>query len=142
MKKGIVQTYQQNKKRVLYVGDSLTDSLVLAKADVGCTINSSSNLTVGAAGILLIRDNLIDFWKAIMIGRKTVHRIKINFLFALIYNIVLIPVAMGVFYPFKLDPFLSAIAMALSSISVILSSLELRLYNPDVSLELKFGGIA
>ena len=70
-----------------------------------------------------------------MIANKTFQRIKINFLFAFLYNTILIPVAMGLFYPidgFKLDPMFAATAMALSSISVVTSSLLLKTYNPDI----------
>jgi len=92
---------------------------------------------VSAAGIVLIKDNLIDVLKAILISKKSFQRIRINFAFAFIYNIILIPVAMGVFYPikgFKMDPMFAAIAMAMSSISVVSSSLMLKLYNPNNAL--------
>ena len=76
----------------------------------------------------------MDLLKAILVAKKTFQRIKINFIFAFVYNIVLIPIAMGVFYPignFKMDPMYAAIAMALSSISVVSSSLILKLYDPN-----------
>lgn len=118
----------------MFIGDGINDSPVLAQADIGCAINSASDITVSAAGIVLIKDDLIDVLRAILISKKTFQRIKINFAFAFLYNVILIPVAMGVFYPirgFKLDPMFAAIAMALSSISVVSSSLFLKLYRPD-----------
>ena len=92
---------------------------------------------MSAAGIVLIRDNLIDVLKAILISQKSFQRIKINFVFAFLYNVILIPVAMGVFYPirgFRLDPMFAAFAMAMSSISVVTSSLVLRCYDPSTAI--------
>ena len=118
----------------MFVGDGINDSPVLAQADVGVAINSASDITVGAAGIVLMKDDLLDVLKAILIAQKSFQRIKINFVWAFTYNLVLIPIALGVFYPidgFKLDPMFAAIAMAMSSISVVTSSLFLKFYNPD-----------
>ena len=140
-KKQVVETLQEAGEQVMFVGDGINDSPVLAQSDVGCAINSAAHITVEAAGIVLMRDNLIDVLKAILIANKSFQRIRINFLFAFLYNVVLIPVAMGVFYPinhFKLQPMFAAIAMALSSISVVSSSLMLKLYNPNVKYETKF----
>jgi cation transport ATPase len=81
-----------------------------------------------------MKDNLYDVLKAILIAQKSFQRIKINFAAAFIYNIILIPIAMGFFYPinnFKMPPMFAAVAMAMSSISVVTSSLFLKLYNPD-----------
>ena len=133
-KRQVVSKYQKEGSKVMFVGDGINDSPVLAQSDVGCAINSASDVTVGAAGIVLIKDDLEDVLKAIQIAKKTFQRIKINFFFAFIYNVTLIPVAMGIFYPidkFKLDPMFAAIAMAASSISVVTSSLLLKTYKPD-----------
>jgi Cu+-exporting ATPase len=83
----------------LFIGDGINDSPVLAQSDVGCAINSASDITVGAAGIVLIKDSLIDVLYAILIAQKSFQRIKINFLFAFMYNCILIPIAMGIFFP-------------------------------------------
>lgn len=118
------------------MGDGINDGPVLAQSDVGCAINAASEVTVGAAGIVLIHDGLEDVLNAILIANKTFERIQINFLFAFVYNAVLIPVAMGALYPvarIKLDPMFAATAMAMSSISVISSSLLLKTYVPGFS---------
>ena len=136
-KKKVVETYQKKGSRVMFVGDGINDSPVLAQSDIGCSINSASDLTVSAAGIVLIKDSLLDVWRAVLISKRTFRRIKINFMFAFIYNVILIPVAMGVFYPLnklRLDPMFAAVAMAMSSISVVSSSLLLKLYKPEKSI--------
>ena len=132
-----MEAYQAKDEAVMFIGDGINDSPVLAQADVGCAINSASDITVSAAGIVLVRDDLRDVIKALLIALKSYQRIKINFVFAFLYNIVLIPVAMGVFYPvgLKLDPMFAAIAMAASSISVVSSSLLLKCYSPEADLE-------
>ena len=70
-KKNIVEKLQSEGNFVIFVGDGINDSPVLAQSDVGCAINSASNITVEAAGIVLMRDNLMDILKAILIAKKT-----------------------------------------------------------------------
>jgi Cu+-exporting ATPase len=80
-----------------------------------------------------MKDQLQDVVNAIRISKSSFRRIQINFIWAFLYNIILIPIAMGALYPsygIKLDPMLAGAAMALSSISVVLSSLILKLYTP------------
>ena len=124
----------------MFVGDGVNDSPVLAQAEVGVAINSVADITVQAAGIVVMKDRLDDVLNAILISKATFRRIKYNFAWAFIYNIVLIPVAMGIFYPIKrdkngikigfhLDPIYAGIAMAMSSFSVVLSSLWLKTFR-------------
>jgi P-type E1-E2 ATPase len=87
----------------MFVGDGVNDSPVLAQAEVGVAINSVADITVQAAGIVVMKDRLDDVLNAILISKATFRRIKYNFAWAFIYNIVLIPVAMGIFYPLKRD---------------------------------------
>jgi Cu+-exporting ATPase len=105
---------------------------------VGVAINSGSDITVHAADIVLMKDTLYDVVNAIRISKKSFKRIKINFVWAFLYNLLLLPVAMGVLYPmngFTLDPIYAGAAMALSSISVVLSSLMLKFFTPYYNLE-------
>lgn len=84
-----------------------------------------------------MKDCLYDVVNAIRISRNSFRRIKINFMWAFLYNLLLIPIAMGVLFPlnqFKLDPMLAGAAMALSSISVVISSLMLKCFRPVYSL--------
>lgn len=138
-KKSTVERFQRiNKERVMFVGDGINDSPVLAQADVGVAINSGSDITVNAAGIVVMKDSLYDVVNAIRIARLSFNRIKINFIWAFLYNVLLIPIAMGILYPtfgFKLDPMLAGGSMAASSISVVLSSLMLKLFKPSYNLE-------
>ena len=87
----------------MFVGGGVNDSPVLAQAEVGVAINSVADITVQAAGIVVMKDRLDDVLNAILISKATFRRIKYNFAWAFIYNIVLIPVAMGIFYPIKRD---------------------------------------
>lgn len=116
----------------MFIGDGINDGPVLAQADVGVAINSASSLTIDAAGIVLMKDDLKDVVNALRISKSSFRRIKINLFLSFIYNIILIPIAMGIFYPagFTLDPMFAGIAMAASSLSVMVSSLLLKLYRP------------
>ena len=98
-KKRVVKKFQAAGEKVMFIGDGVNDSPVLAQADVGVAINSASDITVQAAGIVAMKDRLDDVLNAILISKSTFRRIKINFAWAFVYNIVLVPIAMGIFYP-------------------------------------------
>lgn len=132
-KKQRVQYLQSIGHRVMFIGDGVNDSPVLAQSDVGVAINSQSDITVEAADVVIIKNSLVSVIDTIRLTKASFKRIKINFFWAFIYNVILIPIAMGVLYPiigFRLSPHLAALAMALSSISVVMSSLMLKLYKP------------
>ena len=132
-KKQRVQLLQKKGHRVMFIGDGVNDSPVLAQSDIGVAINSKSDITVEAAGVIIINDNLNSVIDTLRLTSMSFKRIKINFFWAFIYNIILIPIAMGILYPiigFRLSPSLAALAMALSSISVVMSSLMIKLYKP------------
>ena len=140
-KKKTVERFQNMGEKVMFVGDGINDSPVLAQANVGVAINSGSDITVNAAGIVLMKDTLYDVVNAIRISKSAFRRIKINFVWAFCYNLLLVPIAMGVLYPvgFRLDPIYAGVAMAASSISVVISSLLLKFFRPIYDLKPKKG---
>lgn len=137
-KSGKVKAFQQNNVLVGMVGDGINDAPALAQADIGFAIGTGTDVAIETGDVILSSGKLTGIPKAIKISRKTIATIKQNLFLAFVYNIILIPVAAGILAPFdmfpeflrQLHPILAALAMAVSSISVVTNSLWL--YNADI----------
>ena len=122
----VIKELLKNNHHIMMIGDGINDAPSLSLADVSISFNNSSDIAYNSADIILIGNELSKILKIFKISHKTILNIKENLAFAFIYNIIMIPIAMGLF-KITINFEIASISMTLSSISVVLNSLRLNM---------------
>ncbi|MFA7301711.1 MAG: heavy metal translocating P-type ATPase [Candidatus Shapirobacteria bacterium] len=130
----------KNYSHVCFVGDGINDSVALTQANLGIALGSGSDIAIEAGAVVAMNNKIESVITALKLGRETVGKVKQNLFFALFYNVLGIPIAAGVFskWGIVLKPELAGLAMAFSSVSVVINSLLLNYFNPKKPNYLSF----
>ena len=124
----IIENLQQEKKMVMMCGDGINDSLAITKANIGVSIKSGTDIAMDSADVILTKNDLNSILKLIEISKRTVRNIKQNLFWAFFYNILMIPIAIGILKPIgiSINPMWASLAMVISSLTVTLNALRLK----------------
>ena len=127
-KTNVIKQLKSEGKNVMMCGDGINDSPALATADIGVSVKSGTDIAMDSSDVILTRDNLDSITQLISISKKTIKIIKQNLFWAFFYNILMIPIAIGLLKPIgiSINPMIASIAMVLSSLTVICNTLRLR----------------
>lgn len=140
-KESVIERLQKYGKTAM-IGDGINDAPALTRADIGIAIGAGSDVAIDAADVVLMKSNLTDAAAAVRLSRKTLVNIKENLFWALIYNVLLIPLACGVYahWGLTMNPMWGAAAMSMSSLFVVTNALRLNLFNIYDTSRDKMGG--
>lgn len=124
----VIRELKKENNFVMMCGDGINDSPALASSDIGVSVNGGTEIAMDSSSVILTKDDLSGIINLLKISKKTIRKIKQNLFWSFFYNTLMIPIAMGILKPFgiAINPMLASMAMVLSSITVILNTLELK----------------
>ena len=129
----VIEELQNRGNSVVMIGDGINDAPALSKADVGIALGSGTDIAMEISDVVILRNDLHLVFIAWKLSQAVIRKIKQNLFFAFAYNMIGIPIAMGVLYPFNgylLNPMIAGMAMAFSSVSVVVNTLKMKFYLP------------